>query len=239
MMLCLVLAACGTPIEVQRVDARTVQTELTSNAVSTGRLSGSSQIVLHQQDLETLYEEAPADGIMALHRIVAAGNAGRDALYALAEMAFLEGERTGNRSYSLAAVVYAYAFLFPSDPAARPNPFDPRLRAAADIYNRALTEGLATANREYVDLRAGDYPLPFGTLSISFEPNALRWANRDLTNYVPAATRGRPVAGPGSARLPGAACRQVAGDRAVATGHLADRNRQRPHRWSDGSVSGR
>jgi hypothetical protein len=36
--LCPTLAACGTPISVERVDARTVQTELTSNALTTGRL---------------------------------------------------------------------------------------------------------------------------------------------------------------------------------------------------------
>jgi hypothetical protein len=143
MLLCLVLAACGTPIEVQRVDARAVQTELTSNAVSTGRLSGSSQIVLHRQDLEPLYAEVPADGIKALHRIVAAGNAGQDEMFALAEMAFLEGERTSDRSYALAAVIYAYAFLFPTDPTARPNPFDPRLRAAAglDLSSTAIANG--------------------------------------------------------------------------------------------------
>jgi hypothetical protein len=71
--LCLGLAACGTPITVERVDAHSVQTELTSNVLSTGRLSGATQIVLHQEDLEKLYATAPAQGIAALHRIVAAG----------------------------------------------------------------------------------------------------------------------------------------------------------------------
>jgi hypothetical protein len=37
------------------------------------------------------------------------------------------------RSNILATVVYAYAFLFPNAPADRPNPFDPRLRAAAGL----------------------------------------------------------------------------------------------------------
>ena len=171
----------------ERVDARTAQTELTSNALSTGRLSGSTQIVLHQQDLEALYAAAPANGIAALHRIVAAGAAGPDALFALSEMSFLEAERTNDRSYFLATVIYAYAFLFPTSPAERPNPFDPRLRTAADLYNRALTRGLAATDGIHVDPHEGDYALPFGALSISFDPTALRWADRGLSNYVPAA----------------------------------------------------
>jgi pimeloyl-ACP methyl ester carboxylesterase len=160
---------------------------LTSNALSTGRLSGSTQIVLHQQDLEALYAAAPANGIAALHRIVAAGDSGQDALFALSEMSFLEAERTNDRSYFLATVIYAYAFLFPTSPAERPNPFDPRLRTAADLYNRALTRGLAAADGIHVDLHEGDYALPFGSLSISFDPTALHWADRGLSNYVPAA----------------------------------------------------
>jgi hypothetical protein len=96
-------------------------------------------------------------------------------VYALAEMTFLQAESTNDRSYFLVTVVYSYAFLFPASPANRPNPFDPRLRTAADLYNRALTRGLATADGQYVDLREGNYRLPFGTLSISFDSNALRW----------------------------------------------------------------
>ena len=186
-MLCLILTACGTPVQVERRDARTVAIELTSNALTTGKPSLSTQILLHLYDLDGLYAEAPAKAIMVLHQIVAAGDAGPDALFALAELSFLQGERTGEHSQSLAAVVYAYAFLFPAQPADRPNPFDPRLRAAADIYNRALTQGLAEADGEHVDLRSGDYPLPFGSLSIDFDPDALRWGDRVPVRYIPAA----------------------------------------------------
>jgi pimeloyl-ACP methyl ester carboxylesterase len=186
-ILCLGLAGCGTPVSVERVDARTVRTEMTRDAVSAGRLSGPTQIVLHQRDLEKLYATAPAGAIAALHRIVAAGPAGQDELFALAEMAFLEGERSGDRSYSFATVIYAYAFLFPISPTLRPSGFDPRLRTAAELYNLSLTRALASADGKHVDLRAGDYALPFGSLSIKFDPDALRWADRSLANYVPAA----------------------------------------------------
>lgn len=185
--LCLVLVACATPISVERVDARTVQTELTSNALTTGQLSESTQIALRRLDLLRVYTENPSAGIQALNLIVAANTGDRDLLFALAEMAFLEAERTRDRSYYLATVVYAYAFLFPNSPADRPNPFDPRLRTAAELYNLALTRGLTAPDGVHVDLRAGEYPLPFGTLSIGFEPDALRWADYDLTRFVPAA----------------------------------------------------
>jgi pimeloyl-ACP methyl ester carboxylesterase len=183
----LTLAACGTPISVERVDARTVQTELTSNALTTGRLSESTQIVLRRLDLLGVYQENRPAAIRSLSTVQAADLDGRDLLYALAEMAFLQAESSNDRSYFLATVVYSYAFLFPASPANRPNPFDPRLRTAADLYNLALTRGLAAADGQHVDLREGDYPLPFGTLSISFDHSALRWGGFELTGFTPAA----------------------------------------------------
>jgi len=185
--LCLALTACGTPVSVSRLDARTVQTELTSNAVTTGKLSESTQIVLRQLDLVSVYANRPPSAIAAVNQIAIADTGNRDLLFALAEMTFLEAERTNDRSYFLATVVYAYAFLFPILPADRPNPFDPRLRAAADLYNLALTRAFATADGVHVELRGGDYALPFGTLSVSFNQNALQWAGFRLTDFVPAA----------------------------------------------------
>ena len=137
--LCLALTACGTPVSVSRLDARTVQTELTSNSVTTGKLSELTQIVLRHLDLVSVYAYRPPSAIAAVNQIAIADTGNRDLLFALAEMTFLEAERTDDRSYFLATVVYAYAFLFPTLPADRPNPFDPRLRAAADLYNLALT----------------------------------------------------------------------------------------------------
>ena len=185
--LCLILDACGTPVSVERMDAGTVQNELTSNALTTGRLSESTQIVLRRLDLLGLYNEDRPAAIRSLSIIQAAEIDNRDLVYALAEMAFLQAESTDDRSYFLATVVYSYAFLFPASPANRPNPFDPRLRTAADLYNRALARGLTAADGQHVDLREGDYPLPFGTLLITFDRNALRWAGFELTGFTPAA----------------------------------------------------
>jgi Alpha/beta hydrolase family len=185
--LCMTLAACDAPIAVERADARSVQTELTSNALTTGRLSGSTMVVLQRLDLLGVYATNPTAALRALNLIMTADTRNPDLLFALAEMAFLEGEKTKDQAYFLVTAVYSYAFLFPASPPDRPNPFDPRLRVAADLYNRGLTRGLASADGTHVDLRAGDYPLPSGTLSIAFDPAALHWAGFELTGFVPAA----------------------------------------------------
>lgn len=78
-------------------------------------------------------------------------------------------EEKKNRSYYLAAAVYAYAFLFPDDPTDAPhNPADPRLRLAYDLYNRGLAEGLMAPGNDEVILASGRHRLPFGVLDIEF-----------------------------------------------------------------------
>lgn len=185
--LCLSLVACGTPVSVEHVDARTVQTELTSNVLTTGQLSGTTQIVLRQLDLLETYREKPDLALQTLNQIVVMGPRQQDQIFALAEMAFLHAERTNDRSYFMASVVYSYAFLFPGQPIERPNPFDPRLRNAADIYNRALTRALAADDGLHVDVRGGVFTLPFGTLTINFDPESMQWAGRRITRFVSAA----------------------------------------------------
>lgn len=183
----LTLAACGSPISVERQDARTVRTELTSNALTTGRLSGSTQIALRRLDLLSLSERDMPAAIRAVNQIAIANPSSPDLLFTLAEMAFQEGERGNDRSYFLATVVYAYLYLFPARAEDRPNPFDPRLRAATDLYNLALTRGLASEDGTRVELRPGEYRLPFGTLTIAYDPSVARWAGRGLSNFIPAA----------------------------------------------------
>ena len=184
----MVLAACSKPVTVERLDARAVQTELTSNALTTGRLSGASQIALRRLYLLELFEQDAPAAIRATAQAVIQTNGNPDLMFAMAEMAFLEGERSKDRAYFLAAVVYSYAYLFPATTEKRPNAFDPRLRTAADLYNRALTRGLASADETRVDLRPGQYKLPFGaTLTINYDPTTARWAGRELGNFIPAA----------------------------------------------------
>ena len=120
--LLLLLAACTTPVQVDRADPRVVQRELTSDVISTGNISEPTQIVLHRQDLTERFESDPEGAIISLHRTITAGKPDPDALFALSELSFRHAEDTGNHAYYLAAAVYAFAFLFPDDPAQRPHP---------------------------------------------------------------------------------------------------------------------
>jgi pimeloyl-ACP methyl ester carboxylesterase len=135
-------------------------------------------------------------------------------LFALAELSFLHAEqrkkhRTGlsphchtqpgrkcaapssseqeqDRTYFLAAAVYAYAFLFPEEQdGAVLDPADPRLRLAYDLYNRGLTEGLFSAEDEEVVLASGRHTLPFGVLDITFVSTEFSWADHRLEHFVP------------------------------------------------------
>ncbi len=182
----LLVAGCTPPIHVKRVDPRRVERELDSNAISTGRLSEATQIVLHREDLSERFQSDPEGAIASLHRTITARRVLSDTLFALAEMAFQRAEDAGKRPYFLAAAIYAYAFLFPDDAAERPSGFDPRFRTACDIYNRSVTRAFASADRTEVDLRSDSFELPYGSIEVTFDPSGARWGNQGLFVFMPA-----------------------------------------------------
>jgi pimeloyl-ACP methyl ester carboxylesterase len=179
-------AACATPVQVERVDPRIVNRELTSNVISTGNISEPTQIVLHREDLFVAFENNPEQAIISLHRTVMFGAPDPDGLFALSELSFRHAEDTGKPAFYLASAVYAFAFLFPDDPAQRPGRFDPRVRIASDLYNRSLTSAFASPDRSRVLLRAGRFQLPFGSIDVTFDPRVARWGDLVLSDYAPA-----------------------------------------------------
>ena len=190
LLTCLILLAGGcatTPVKVEWADPRDVHRELTVNVLATGELSGFTKIVLNRWNLAERFQEAPEEAMMELHQIVVDGRGGSDEIFALAELSFQHAEKCRDRSYYLASAVYAYAFLFPHDIGVPPNPFDPRLRDAADFYNRGITAGFASPDSSEVILRGGVYRLPFGQLDVLFDPDDLHWADRQLEHFLPVA----------------------------------------------------
>src|SRR5262249_52028629 len=109
---------------------------------------------------------------------------GRRELFALAELSFQRGERTGQRERYLAAAVYAWAFLFPHDREDLPTRFDPRGRLMRDIYNRAVAHAFASRDGTKLELRGGPMPLPFGTIDVAFDPSQLQWDDRRLIDLI-------------------------------------------------------
>jgi pimeloyl-ACP methyl ester carboxylesterase len=187
MALCLAvsLAGCATPIQVERADSE-AERRVDANVISTGELSGPTRIVLRQQNLSERVQVDPDGAIAQLHRTVATGGAGTDAVFALAELSYRRTLDTGKPDHALAGAIYAYRFLFPDDPKQRPSAFDPRFRAACVIYNRGLAKAFATADGLRVELRAGQFALPFGSIDIAYNPSTARWGDLLLSDFTPA-----------------------------------------------------
>lgn len=182
----LLAAACAGPVGVTRVGPEAVHRTLTANALSAREPSGFSVQVLQRFGLRARFEGDPAGALAVLHRTL--GPRGEEnRLFALAELSFLHAERTGSRPHDLATAVDAYAFLFPGEDGTPPGPLDPRGRLAADLYNRGLTESLASSDGPDVALAPGALPLPFGVLDVTLDPAELVWAGRRLEGFVAAA----------------------------------------------------
>ncbi len=184
---CLLVAGCAAPFGVRRAAPEKVHRTLTGSVLSTGELSSVSEIALHRRNLTETYRTDPEAALRSLHGELQTERFSNDDLFVLAELSFHHASRGGGKPHFLAAAVYAYAYVFPDDPQAAPQPFDPRQRVAMDIYNRALTEAFDSADREYVVVAAGSYPLPFGVMEISFDDRQLGWGKRRLVRFSPSA----------------------------------------------------
>jgi pimeloyl-ACP methyl ester carboxylesterase len=182
--LSLATIACSTPISVTRVDPAIIQRELATSAVANGEPSDATRTVLEEEGLIGLFEDDPKGTLDTLHSAVESGRRRERALFALAEMSYIHGVKTGDRRYYLGAAVYAWAFLFPENPQDELDRFDRRLRDAADLYNHGLAEAFKSDDRVTVELRAGVFLLPFGEIEVTFDPSMLVWRGRELGPFV-------------------------------------------------------
>ncbi len=188
LIVALATAACGPPVGVDRVSPRDVSRDLTRSALSSDSPSLFSRNVLARRNLADTFRRQPETALASIHALVTSGQGNDDDLFALAELAFAHADATHRRDFYLLASVAAWAFLFPEAAGEPPDPFDPRLRIAADLYNRGLTRALSSGDRTLVDPRPGLYALPFGQdLAVHMAPDALRWEGRTLVQFVPVA----------------------------------------------------
>jgi pimeloyl-ACP methyl ester carboxylesterase len=178
------VSACATPVGVSHVDEQEAQRELTANVLSTGRPSAYSMQILQRSALSKRFNSQPEVVLAQLNSELGKPDE-HDRLFALSELSFAHAENSGSQSYYLGSAAYAYAFLFPANPADAPDSYDPRLRIAVDIYNQGIAKGLATrVGSEEVDLRARQLNLPFGTLSLAVNPRGFKNSRYYLTNFV-------------------------------------------------------
>jgi pimeloyl-ACP methyl ester carboxylesterase len=191
-----------------------LQTELTS-----GVLSRRTQNVVYDNDLGERFAKDPAGALASLHQSFVAGTELHERFVAAAELNFHYAERGGGKPYYLAAAAYAWEYLFPADPALRPDRFSPRLRMACDLYNRAVTEVMKDG--ENVTLKGGQFRLPFGAVDVAFDPGSLYWSKYQLQDFVPIAeleVKGLPT----YYRWPGIGAPLAAGVAPPAEGEKAD-----------------
>ena len=181
------VAGCSTPIGVVRGTTQEMHYALTANVLSAGEPSNWSKQVLHRANLTERFNADPAATLNTLHKTLAqplSEDRVQDRLFALAELSFLYAENSAARPHYLAAAVYAYAFLVP-ETGTRLDPLDPRVRLAADIYNRGLTRGLSTPIEAEVVLEAGSQPLPFGELVLTTDPANFFWSGYRFKRFIP------------------------------------------------------
>ena len=185
----LALTGCSLPIHVNHVDTQTAYAIETRNALSAGEPSEASKKLLRRLGLLDRWDTNPSGVLAELHRGL---NPTQDIerLFVLSELSFLNGERTGDRAHYLASAVYAWALLFPGDPARPRLPeTDDRLRLTYDLYNHALAKGFASGGDDgEVRIASGRYRLPFGTLNLSLDPAGLVWGGYRLERLVPTTT---------------------------------------------------
>ena len=184
--LALIASGCVTPIGVDYVDRSVAYHSLTANVLSTEKPSSFSARELVNLNLYLRFEEDPVGALAEMHAGLAA-TGDEDRIFALAELSFFYANNSGDRSYYLAAAVYAYAFLMPGQHGTPPKGIDPRLRWAADIYNQSLTAAAKSADGAYAIPMGGTFKLPFGELTVTFNETDLIWADYRMKDFIPAA----------------------------------------------------
>jgi triacylglycerol esterase/lipase EstA (alpha/beta hydrolase family) len=184
------LAACATPIGVEKISSRQAQRDIGQSVLSTGKLSENARILLRRTSREEAWKNDPTEVLAYLHSFLMrpadefTAELRISLMDDMAELAFAHATKSGDRRYFLAATMYAWLYLFPEEGSPHPPALDRGNRLSADIYNRGLTQALADPESGEVILHDGEYELPFGTLQIDFDEVGLRWGNLDLSSFA-------------------------------------------------------
>jgi len=177
-------SGCETPVGVKRLGRESVIHDIRADAVDSGVASQFSIQVLARNDLLDRYRGAPEDALRDLYRKVVQERA-RDELVALAELSFLTATKLESKKHYLAAVVTSYAYLFHPESRGALDPYDPRFRIAADVYNSALTEFLKSPSGD-ITIADGVHELPAGSLEIRASRPGFPWGPKEFGRFLPA-----------------------------------------------------
>ena len=107
--LCLLAAACGPPVTVRRVDPRDIYSGDSASVLDSGEPTRFTTTEVH---LSAITPSASNREKLAVLYRQAIEQDRPEFMLPLAELSFLEGDRTGDSSSYLGAAVYAYLYLF-------------------------------------------------------------------------------------------------------------------------------
>ncbi len=178
------VASCGAPIGARRVGYEEVYRELTRNALDGSGPSARTQSVLHVFQLEDRYFR---DKQGALRELFELSKIHHQPIltFALAELSYEAGRRSGSRDDYFAAALFASEFLFPRDEHDPPNPFGREFRIACDLYNRSLALAL-TADDGHVELEERTWNLFGKPVQVRFDRSRFLWPQEAFRDFVPA-----------------------------------------------------
>lgn len=185
MVALLFLSGCATPVGVRHLTQQEAYQKLTASVLSGDTLSAPTAQILSRTGLEAKFKSEPVRVIATIHKGLPTANEA-DRLFALAELSFLHASHGGGTPYFLSAAIYAYAYLFPKDLAASPDPFDPRFRLAVDLYNEGIAKGFRPDAGRDVVLREGTYKTSFGDVAVTMDPDEFLWGHFRLVTFLDA-----------------------------------------------------
>ncbi|OPX99766.1 MAG: hypothetical protein A4E58_00220 [Syntrophorhabdus sp. PtaB.Bin006] len=185
MTVLLLLSGCTTPVGVRYLSQQEAYQKLTANVLSSDTLSAPTMQILNRSGLAAEFNGEPGRVIATIHNGLPTVKEA-DRLFALAELSFLHASNSGDTAYFLSAALYAYAYLFPKDTAASPDPFDPRFRLAVELYNAGIAKGFRGNAGGDVVLIDGTYKTSFGDLAVTIDPKEFQWGSFRLVKFVDA-----------------------------------------------------
>jgi hypothetical protein len=177
------LAGCASPVGVRPLRPVQAERALESNILNDGHPSPETLQQLLRRGLYDRYQKHPDETLAELREEAVRGG-DENLLFALAELSFEHGLRSGDKRYFLASALYAYAALFPENSLQSLSPIDPRYRLAFGLYARGLVRAFLQPDLNEVILESGSFPLPFGTLQVKVPPEGFHWAGYGLADFA-------------------------------------------------------
>lgn len=176
-------------VEVRPVREESIFYRLRQNALNSGSCSLRTEQLLRRYDLNREFHKDPVRVLKAIGAQVRRQPT-PDAVFALAELCFLTGERAEKRnkqaaiSFYAGTVAYSYFYLFDDAVAAFHSEYDPRFRLACDLYNRSLKKCLRIAQNQQIRLE-DSLRVEFvdGAIDIQIVRHGLLWNPEEVDHY--------------------------------------------------------